>query len=255
MSQADPSGRPPFPILFEDRQVLVVNKPAGVPSQGDASSDPCVLDLMKAYIKQREGKPGAVFLSVVHRLDRPVSGALILARTSKAAARLLVAFQKDQIRKTYLAVVEGQVQFSSVTRRSLLQKDSQRNTVHEFPLEDQDKHPEARTAVTQMDLVQGGPDLSLMQLKPLTGRSHQLRVHCQALGHPILGDLRYSSKRGLGPRILLHAWRISFPHPISNETQELQAPVPPEWQTALGQDHPLSKALQGLDSQSEPRTK
>jgi 23S rRNA-/tRNA-specific pseudouridylate synthase len=104
--------------------------------------------------------------------------------------------------------------------------------------------------VTQLDLLLANPDLSLLQLKPLTGRSHQLRVHCAALGHPIQGDLRYGSKLGLGHRILLHAWRISFPHPISAETLTLQAPVPHDWQAALGAEHPVSKALQAMDSQA-----
>lgn len=217
-------------ILHEDNHLLVVNKPPGIGVQGDASGDACLLDLAKTWLVERRGRPGRVFLAAAHRLDRPVSGVLVLARTGKAAGRLSAAFREGRVHKEYLAVVHGAPREPEGEVRSYLRKDPARNRVTFTP----EPLPGAREAVTRYRLLVPGEGRSLVSLEPVTGRSHQLRVHLASLGCPVVGDLRYGPGPALGPGILLHCRRLEIPHPVGGLPQVFEAAVPAWWTACAG---------------------
>lgn len=198
-------------VLFEDNHLLVVNKPAGMLVHGDSTGDITMLDQCKEYIKEVYDKPGNVFLQPCHRLDRPVSGVLIFARTSKAIDRMNALFRTQQVEKVYWAIsdkiteeVEGEV------RDIFLLKDRKRNVVKVVDR----RHPDAQSASTAYRLISEKRGKYLWQLRPMTGRSHQLRVTMKHLGMPIVGDLKYGHKDGLGSSIALHCRKLSFTHPV-----------------------------------------
>ncbi len=196
-------------ILYEDNHCLVVRKPAGVLTAGDATGDESMADRAREWIRLHCGKPGRVWLGIVHRLDRPVSGVLLLARTSKAASRLSDQFRRGQIAKTYLAVVEGCPRDDSRQLTNWLVKDTARNHVSVVGPD----APHGKKAVLKYEILSKGPQRSLLRVKPLTGRSHQIRVQLAHLGHPIAGDVRYGASDRLQHRILLHALSLTFTHP------------------------------------------
>lgn len=221
-------------VLFADNHLLVVDKPAGVPSVPDESGDESLLDLGKAWIKREYAKPGNVFLGVVQRLDRPVSGVLVFARTSKAAARLTRAFGEQAAHKTYWAL--GVVQAGGEARtsgdlRQWLAKDRERNRVAAFG--NQGAAPSgAKLAHTRWRRVGAaayrGLELAALELEPVTGRSHQLRVAARSLGWPLLGDVKYG--KGLEPladrSIALHARELRLEHPTTREELCFRAKPP-----------------------------
>lgn len=213
-------------ILHEDNQLLVLYKPTGMPSVPDATRDQSLLEWAKIYIKTTYNKPGNVFLGVVHRLDRPVSGIVCFAKTSKAAARLFTQMQQRTIQKTYLAVVHGTPKALEGTYENILVKDKRRNRVTAYAAGTRIKDGLcARSLWTTLRSKNG---LSLLALTPITGRPHQLRVHCAELGCPIVGDVKY----GPGPAlpngsICLHAWKLTLVHPTRTEQMEFIA-KPPE---------------------------
>lgn len=225
-------------VLFADNHLLVVAKPAGVPTVPDDSRDESLLDQAKAWVKVEYQKPGAVFLGVVQRLDRPVSGVLVFARTSKAAARLTAAFGKRTAHKTYHALgVPGAgggrmpAPGSAGELVQWLAKDREKNRVHTFGSED--AAPEgAKRAVTRWRCVGAaeweGTPLARLELKPVTGRSHQLRLAARALGLPLLGDVKYG--RGLAPlpdrSIGLHARALGVTHPTTRVEHTFTAAHP-----------------------------
>ena len=211
-------------ILYEDNHLLVVNKAAGVLVQGDATGDPCLLDHARSYLAARYAKPGGVFVSAVHRLDRPVSGVVVMARTSKAAARLADAFRRGRVDKEYLAVVHGAPPRDSGEIETWLRKDGKTNRVtsHGSAI------PGSKHAISRFRILDSAAGRSLVALELVTGRSHQLRVHLQTLGCPVVGDLRYGPGPALGPRILLHCARMVVPHPIGGAPHEFKAPLP-DW--------------------------
>jgi 23S rRNA pseudouridine1911/1915/1917 synthase len=217
----------PLDILFEDNHLLVVAKPAGLLVQGDATGDPCLLDHARGYLKARYCKPGGVFVAAVHRLDRPVSGVVVLARTSKAAGRLSEAFRVRRVEKEYRAIVHGAPPSAAGEVRSWLAKDPRTNVVTSF----QDERPGAKTAHTRYRLLRTAGGRSLLSLEPVTGRSHQLRVHARDLGCPVFGDLRYGPGPALGAAILLHCLRVVVPHPIGGAAMAFEAPIPGPWRT------------------------
>ncbi len=217
--------REPRPV-FEDNHVLILNKPAGMPTQADSSGDQCLIDWGKAYLKEKYAKPGNVFLAAVHRLDRPVSGLVILAKTSKAAQRLSGAIRKGGLSKQYLAVCHRGPDEAAGRLRTWLRKDREKNrAIGALPDE-----PKAREAITDWKLIQRSGDRSLLLLIPLTGRHHQLRFHSSQLGCPIVGDLKYGSTRSLGHYIMLHASRVEFPHPTKGV--EVVFDSTPDWDTS-----------------------
>jgi len=216
----------PLEILYEDNHLLAVNKPAGLLCQGDASGDPTLIEAARVYIKEKYGKPGNVFVGLVHRLDRPVAGALVFARTSKAAARLAAAFRQGRIEKTYRAVVCGCPESDHGRLEHWLLKVS-RQHLSRVAAPDT---PGARQALLDYRVMASGNGLSLVEVALHTGRSHQIRVQLAAIGHPILGDLKYGAGAALpGGAVALYARRLRFDHPTLHEVIDILAPQPPGW--------------------------
>lgn len=217
-------------VLYEDNHCLVVNKPAGLLSQADATGDPCLVSWARDYLKARYQKPGNVYVGLVHRLDRPTSGAILLARTSKAASRLSDQFRSGKISKTYWAIVEGQPELPEGQWNDILEKDRRLNRVR---LLDEPTR-EGQLARVHYRVVQCGGGLCKLELRPHTGRSHQLRVQLAGRGLPILGDRKYGAATLLEAedgrrRIALHARELSFTHPTREEVISIVAPVPADW--------------------------
>ena len=213
----------PSKILFEDNHLLVVNKAAGELVQGDATGDVSLLEEAKAYIKHKYKKPGAVYLAVVHRLDRPTSGAVIFARTSKAAARMSEMFKKRDLDKTYWALVRNLPQTDEGTLTHYLKKNTKNNRSHASLKE----KPGYKKAVLHYKLRAHGDRYVLLEIKLETGRHHQIRAQLAAIGSPIKGDLKYGADRSNDDgSISLHARRLSFMHPVKKEPVKIVAPVP-----------------------------
>lgn len=212
-------------VLYEDNHCLAVSKPAGRASAHFQGSEPTMDLLAKAYLKAKYGKPGKVFLGVVHRLDRPVSGALLFARTSKAAARLSEQFRQGSIEKVYWAVVEGEVQKPAGTLEDWLLKNEALRRVE--VAEPRDKG--ARQSLLHYQRLGSRGGLTWLEVRPQTGRTHQLRVQLAHHGHPIYGDSKYGSIHTFHPAIGLHARSLTFLHPVRYEPITLTAEPPREW--------------------------
>jgi 23S rRNA pseudouridine1911/1915/1917 synthase len=217
-------------VLYEDNHCLAVNKPAGVPSQGDESGAPTLVDLAGRYLKHKYEKPGNVYIGLVHRLDRPTSGVVLLARTSKAASRLSAQFRDGTIEKLYWAIVEACPRKDVGVLTDRLEKDRRTNQSRSVG-EKEEGGKEARVAFR---VLERWPDAAKLELSPLTGRSHQLRVQLATRGLPIAGDVRYGARSRIeamdgGGRIALHARSLRFTHPTRGEAIEVVAPVPADW--------------------------
>jgi 23S rRNA pseudouridine1911/1915/1917 synthase len=212
-------------FLYEDNHLLAVYKPAGMLSQGDLTGDLDLLTLAKEIIKRRDHKPGNVYLGLVHRLDRPVAGAMILAKTSKAAGRLSKQFRERSTKKIYRAVVEGCPPQDRATLSHRLQKDrgSRISRVVE-------SHEQGKDAVLHYQVLESGADRSLVEVELVTGLSHQIRVQLSTVGCPILGDRKYGATLvGGNGTIALYARAITFRHPVKNEPITIVAEPPPNW--------------------------
>jgi 23S rRNA pseudouridine1911/1915/1917 synthase len=211
-------------VLYDDNHVLVVEKPACMPMVPDDSGDLSLLDLAKQWVKEKYQKPGAVFLGVVHRLDRPVSGVVVFARTSKAAARLSKAWQENKVEKMYVAVSESRAPSKIGVEGEWTQwlyKDRSKNRVSV------NKCDGAKEARTEYRVVYSGESGTLLHLWPLTGRSHQLRVACATNGMVLLGDLKYGARMPMADKeIGLYAASLSFPHPTKGEQITIELPAP-----------------------------
>jgi 23S rRNA pseudouridine1911/1915/1917 synthase len=221
-------GEADLEVLFEDNHLLALHKPAGLPVVPDESGDVSLFELAKGYLKRRYQKPGEVFLGVVHRLDRPVSGLVLFARTSKAAARLSAQWRAHAVSKRYLALGQPGPLPRAGEHSQWLQKDEAARRVRVLP-GPRAGALEARTRLTARALPSG---TLAFELEPLTGRPHQLRVLCASLGAPLLGDLKYGAAQALPDRsIALHAERLSFEHPTQRQALELSTPPPatPWW--------------------------
>jgi 23S rRNA pseudouridine1911/1915/1917 synthase len=238
-------------ILFEDNHLLAVNKPAGLLSQGDRSGDSSVVDVATHYLKTRYGKPGRVYVGLLHRLDRPASGVMLLAKTGKAASRLSEQFRSGTIAKIYWAIVEGYPTADAGAWSDVLAKDSRINrsrvssqglhgpdvsALHESEGGDarQSSTGAGKGASVEFRVLERWTRGSKLELKPLSGRSHQLRVQLSSRGLPILGDIKYGSKQRLnaldgGMRIALHARQITLAHPTRQEAITVLAPLPDDW--------------------------
>lgn len=219
-------------VLFEDNHLIAIQKKSGQLVQGDHTGDVNLGDLVKDFLKQKYQKPGNVYLGTLHRLDRPVWGLVLFAKTSKAAERMSKAFQKGSVRKRYLALLDNAPTSQSGIIQSYLSKDGKNNIVRSYKKE----LDGSKRAETQFKLLSG--KMNLVELSPVTGRSHQLRVHCaQELKCPIRGDVKYKSRSTTPNRSLyLLAHQMDFQHPVSKEPVHIEARIPDfgEWQKVSG---------------------
>ena len=205
--------------IYEDNHLLVVNKPIGWLVQGDKTGDPTLTDWSKSYIKKKYNKPGEVFLNPVHRLDRPVSGVTIFARTSKALARLTALFRDQLIQKTYVAVVKSRLEELDGQLIHWLVKNDTKNITKAFNM---DKSSGKKSILNYRTLMYEGGH-SLLLIKPTTGRPHQIRVQLAKMLCPIQGDLKYGYVTPNPDKsICLHALKIEFEHPIRKEKISLR---------------------------------
>lgn len=217
-------------ILYEDNHCLVVDKPAGMLVQPDRTGDATLLDWARDDVRRRFAKPGGVFVGVVHRLDRPVSGVVLLARTSKAASRLATQFRDGTVEKRYWAIVERAPETPAGELEDHLVKDGAANRVRVARAGERG----ARAARLRYEVLGARPGGTLLEVRPDTGRPHQIRVQLASRGWIIAGDVRYGSHREFGRWIALHAREIAFRHPTRRETVRVGAGVPPEWGELLG---------------------
>ena len=211
-------------VIYEDNHILVVNKAAGLLVQGDQTGDESLVDIAKRYIKDKYKKPGDVFLGLVHRLDRPTTGVIVLARTSKALTRLNQQF-KDRIpKKVYRAVVSGTPE-SSARLEHYLKKNSSKNKSFHYPK----TTPNTKHAILRYRLVQSLKTYHVLEIELETGRHHQIRAQLAAVGLNIKGDLKYGAKRpNPNGSIHLHARSLLFVHPTKKEEMKFIAPYPDE---------------------------
>ena len=225
-------------ILYEDNHLLAVNKRAMLPTMGVSADRPSLLAEAKEYIRRKYEKPGNVYLGIVSRLDAPVTGVVLLARTSKAAGRLSRQFRERVVEKVYWAIVEGDVEPAEGELRDFLRKDERHRRVHVTgehaagaqlaelhyrTLGDEAGEPELRAV---------GP-MTLLEVRPHTGRKHQIRVQLAQAGFPIVGDRKYGSRRPFAAGIGLHARRLAVEHPVSKMQLEIEAPLPASWRTLV----------------------
>jgi 23S rRNA pseudouridine1911/1915/1917 synthase len=221
-----------FDLLYEEGPCLVVSKPGGLLTQGPPGIDSLELRV-KQFLKQRDGKSGQVYLGVPHRLDRPVSGALILCKHVRAARRVAEQFQKREVAKIYFALVEGQVLHESGTWNDSMRKIPDTAKAELIPAD----HPEARKAVLHYRRLNVSSDHSLLEIQLETGRMHQIRLQAAVRGHAILGDYLYGCQVPFGPAsddprcrwIALHALSLRFRHPMTREIVMVRAPFPHHW--------------------------
>lgn len=214
-------------VLFEDNHLIAVNKPAGYLSQSDKTGDVSMVEAVKSYIKHRYGKPGDVFLGLVHRLDRPVSGVLLFARTSKGLTRMNKLFAERKVEKTYWAVVGEQPKNTEGKLTGFIYKDTSKNKSKILPKADSNRHKGAKKAVLTYSVKGRLGKSVLLEVKPETGRPHQIRVQLSNMGTPIRGDIKYGfSEPNEDGNIHLHSRALAFIHPVKKEPVLITASVP-----------------------------
>ncbi|MCS7167188.1 MAG: RluA family pseudouridine synthase [Gemmatales bacterium] len=212
-------------VLYEDNHLLVVAKPPGLAVMTGTRTWQSVHRWAQQYLREKYRKPGRVYVGIVHRLDKPVSGVLVLARTSKAARRLTEQFRVGSVDKVYWAVVEGIFPQRHGELRDWVKKEPNSGRVRVFT----DPQPGSRLAVLEFERKAMGRGLSWLELRPRTGRTHQLRAQLAHLGHPIYGDKKYGSRYVFPGAIALHAYRLSLEHPVRRERLTFSAAPPTAW--------------------------
>ena len=219
-------------ILFEDNHIIIVNKRAGDIVQGDKTGDQPLSDVVKDYIKEKYNKPGNVYLGVVHRLDRPTTGLVIFAKTSKILPRLNALFVSKDIKKTYWAIIKNQPAKTHDTLINWLKKNPKNNKASVYNSEVKD----AKKAILHYEILQKLDNYFLMEVNLETGRHHQIRAQLSNIGSPIKGDLKYGFDRSnKDASIHLHARHIEFIHPVKKEPIKITAPLPtdPIWDACI----------------------
>ena len=216
-------------ILYEDNHLLVVEKPINIPVQSDSSQDEDLLSLLKNEIKEKYNKPGNVYLGLVHRLDRPVGGVMVFAKTSKAASRLSDQVRKNELKKTYLAVVENPFLESTGAYNDYLYKDSKTNTSKVVSKD----HKDAKFASLDYQVLDTRENLSLIDVHLHTGRSHQIRVQFASHAHPLWGDARYNPRSNSTQQIALWASQLTLTHPTTKEEMTFTSEVPKRYPYTL----------------------
>ena len=204
-------------ILYEDNHLLVVVKPCNMPVCLDDSGDLDLLTYLKNYLKQKYNKPGNVYLGLIHRLDRPVSGVMVFAKTSKAASRLSEQVRANKMNKKYFAVVCGYLSGSGIFNDKLL-KDNRTNMVH--------VDPNGKDSSLEYNVIEHMNSLTLVDIHLITGRAHQIRVQFSSRGYPLFGDQRYNKESKVGEQIALFSYCLSFYHPITHELMEFKEDLP-----------------------------
>ncbi len=204
-------------VIYEDNHLLVVEKPINIPTQEDNTKDKDLLTILKKYIKEKYNKPGNVYLGLVHRLDRPVGGIMVFARTSKAASRLSEQVRNKTFKKTYNAVVIGNIENTGKLKDNLL-KDEKRNIVKV------DKN--GKEAILNFKKLNYKNNMSLVEINLETGRSHQIRVQMANHGYPLFGDQKYNKTAKVGEQIALFSKKIEFIHPTTNELLTFELDLP-----------------------------
>lgn len=213
--------------LYEDNHIIIVDKQPGEIVQGDKKGDTPLSETIKAYLKEKYNKPGNVFCGVVHRLDRPVGGVVIFAKTSKALSRLNEMLRKGEIHKTYWALVEGHPEKEEGRLENWLASDGRLNKT----FVSSQSNPEAKKCALTYKTIGRGDRYTLLEINLLTGRKHQIRCQLANIGHCIKGDLKYGAKRSNpGGGISLLARHIEFIHPVSKTPISIDAPIPKEFQ-------------------------
>ena len=223
-------------VIYEDNHIIVVRKEPGEIVQGDKTGDKPLSETVKDYIREKYAKPGNVFCGVVHRIDRPVAGLVVFARTSKALTRLNDMLRKGDIHKTYWALVEGTPDKEEAILENWLKSDGRINKT----FVSSEKDPEAKKSTLRYRTIATGDRYTLLEVELLTGRKHQIRAQLSAIGHPIKGDLKYGARRSnKDGGISLLAHRIRFEHPVSHKAIDLTASPTPEMQLFMpGADRP-----------------
>lgn len=213
-------------IVYEDNHIIIVNKRPGEIVQGDKTGDSPLSELIKNYLKEKYNKPGNVFCGVVHRIDRPVGGLVIFAKTSKALERLNAMLRKGEIHKTYWALAEGYPDDDEAVIKSFLKSYGRLNKTFISKPGD----PDAKESILEYKVISRGIKYSLLEINLLTGRKHQIRAQLSSIGHPIKGDLKYGARRSNPDGgISLLAKKIEFIHPVSKELISVEAPLPEEF--------------------------
>jgi 23S rRNA pseudouridine1911/1915/1917 synthase len=236
----------PFTVVYEDNHLIVVNKAAGILVQGDKTGDKTLIDYLKEYIAKKYDKPGAVFLHPIHRLDRPVSGLVAFARTSKGLERMMELFRKRDIHKVYWALVKRRPKDETGKLTHWLTKDEQKNVVTAHD----EEVPGSQKAELNYKTLGYMNDHWLLEVRPVSGRPHQIRVQLASMGCPIRGDVKYGfPKPNQDGSINLHAFHLIFVHPIRKEKLFLRAALPEEkfWEQFLEFEEIRSKD-QDLDN-------
>lgn len=218
-------GKAMINILYEDNHLLVVQKPINIPVQADVSKDIDLLTILKEYIKEKYHKEGNVYLGLVHRLDRPVGGIMVFAKTSKCASRLSNQIQNHQFSKIYYAIVEGKKLLKTDAFKDNLLKDTHKNIVEVSPLGKEAELTYERIAVKE--------NYTLVKINLKTGRSHQIRVQFSSRNFPLFGDQKYNKQAKKGQQIALFAGELSFHHPITKELLTFTLPLPMQYPFSL----------------------
>lgn len=210
-------------VLYEDNHIIIVNKTVSEIVQGDKTGDKPLSEIVKEWLKERYNKPGNVFCGVTHRLDRPVSGIVVFAKTSKALPRLNKMFQDKEIKKTYWAIVKNTPKDKEGTLINYLVRNEKQNKSYAYDTE----KPDSKKAILHYKLIAQSDKYNLLEIDLETGRHHQIRCQLAKMGCTIKGDLKYGADRSNPDGgISLHARKVSFIHPVSHELIEVTAPVP-----------------------------
>jgi len=214
-----------FTVVFEDNHLIAVNKKNGILVQGDETGDKPLSELVKEYLKKKYNKPGNVFAGVIHRIDRPVSGLVLLAKTSKALERMNKQFADKKIQKTYLLITGAIPNPPAAKLIHWLTKDAKKNIAKAHPKEVK----ESKYCELSYSLLKSSDRYFLVEVKPITGRSHQIRCQMASIGCVIKGDLKYGAPRSNADGgICLHSYKLSFEHPVTGEKMNLKASPPNE---------------------------
>lgn len=213
-------------VIYEDNHLLVVEKPVNILSQGDDTNDKDMVNLLKDYVKKKYNKPGNVYIGLIHRLDRPVGGVMVFAKTSKAASRLSEQVRNKTFNKTYLAIIHGNMKSGKDTLKDFLYKNKKTNMVTVV----KKNHKDAKEAELDYKILNFKENLSLVQVNLKTGRSHQIRVQFSSRKHPLYGDQRYGKEiNKVGQQIALWSNKIELYHPTTKEKMEFTCHTPDKY--------------------------